>query len=210
MADDFLASTTSTSTTWNITTQSNNALTVMVYDEDGGVLCELTTNAGGTTAAGTDTANAQASCQVTAGSISIEAVGTDYYTYYGAYFGNWEPNVCVEESVTGGSAETCWNAQYQWYYDNYFGNPYYLGSFYTLNAEGTGLDFDDDDDGYSDAHESASSSDYCGSGDPLDDTVTPDDNDVDLICDTNDDDDDDDGYSDAHEVNDCGTDPFTS
>ena len=66
LADDFLASTTSTSTTWNITTQSNNALTVMVYDEDGGVLCELTTNAGGTTAAGTDTANAQAACQVTA------------------------------------------------------------------------------------------------------------------------------------------------
>ncbi|MDP7003377.1 MAG: hypothetical protein QF911_07435, partial [Candidatus Thalassarchaeaceae archaeon] len=65
-------------------------------------------------------------------------------------------------------------------------------------------------DGYSDAHESASSSLYCGTGDPLDDTVRPDDNDVDGLCDTNDDDDDDDGYSDAHEVNDCGTDPFTS
>ena len=72
-------------------------------------------------------------------------------------------------------------------------------NIHTASSFGTGLDLDDDDDGYLDVDEITN----CASGDSLDANVTPPDNDGDGLCDVLDDDDDNDGYSDSHEAA-CG------
>ena len=73
----------------------------------------------------------------------------------------------------------------------------------TITAYGTSLDYDDDNDGYSDLDETANCNDggaYASSSLPLDATSTPGDMDADLTCDALDSDRDGDNYANAADV----------
>ena len=196
LADSFVAG----PNNFTIDTQSNAALTVTVLDaQSSTVLCTLITDSGGVTSAGTDTANASDSCNAEADGIVLEVSSVSYYTYYGAFFDYWSPNIVVS---VGNDTIREIDATYTWYTSTSGGDSLVVDTVLSMTSAGTEIDLDDDDDGYSDWAE-----DYgCDwNGHSMYASWTPSDNDGDFICDVMDDDDDNDGYSDAHEA-DCGTD----
>jgi hypothetical protein len=126
---------------------------------------------------------------------------------YGFQGVNYNPVKAFTENSGGMSGTTLYF--YDWDRDNVYSSHDSCKSS-PINYSGPDLDgdgcydfedWDDDGDGYSDVDELTN----CSSGDPYNNSITPDDNDNDFICDNLDDDDDNDGYSDVHEQL-CNTD----
>ena len=157
MADSF-DSNAPAAVTYTIDTQSYGDLTVLVYASGSAVAdCVLdTTGPGGSgfdypATDGSDPASTDSdSCTVTStDGLFVVVENNAYITYYGAVFGYNTPNIDI--SVDGASVASE-SATYTWYTATNSGNT--VDVYIDLPAiDGVWLDYDDDDDGYSDADE---------------------------------------------------------